>query len=89
MSHHTRIDDIIKFHLNEGKRPVDMGFEYIGKDMKKVKITYINPKSKNLPHWAQVGKEASTKDVTALEAKFEVYNTDGWTVKDGYIIGAK
>lgn len=91
MSHHDRIDEIVKMHLglNEAKRPVDMGFEYIDKDMKKVKITYINPKSKGLPHWAQVGKEVDAKTVTDAEARFEVYNTDGWEVSNGYVVRAK
>ena len=87
---HDRIDEIVKSHLSEAnKRRADIGFEYIGKDMKQIKITYINPNSKNLPNWAQVGKKMPTKAFIGFENKFEIYNTDGWKIKDGYVIEAR
>lgn len=85
----SRIDYIVESLLGEMKRPIDIGFEFIGKDMKKVKITHINPKAKNLPHWAKLGGEIDTKTATSAEANFEVYNTAGWTVSNGYIVGTK
>jgi hypothetical protein len=89
MSHHKRIDEIVEFHLSEAKKPVDIGFEFIGKDMNNVKITYINPKAKNLPHWAKVGATVKSKEFQSSEADWEVYNLDGRTVKDGYVIDLK
>ena len=72
-------------YLAEAKKNVDVGFEYIGKKCDKAKITYIHPKAKNLPSWAMMGGEIDVKQITSLEAKWEVFNTDGREIKGGTI----
>ena len=71
------ITNKIDKYLTEAKKPVDIGFEYIGKKHDKVKITYINPKAKNLPNWAQMGKDIDVKQIASLESDWEVFNMQG------------
>jgi hypothetical protein len=77
------IIDKIDQYLNEGKYPVDVMFTSKGG---KYTITYINPKTKGLPSWVKKGPVKSMQD---LEADFEVYNADGRTEKNGYIVEGK
>ena len=84
MPNHDRIQEILDLHLNEGKEKVDVGFVWIKGGG--AKITYINPKTKGLPSWVKMGDEIDRKKFTPLEADFEVYNADGHTIKNGYVI---
>jgi hypothetical protein len=68
-------------YINEGKYPVDVMFT---SKANKFTITYVNPKTKGLPAWVKKGN--TVKDMQDLEASFEVYNADGRTEKNGFII---
>jgi len=82
----NKIKELTVKYLGEGaynKAPVDIMFKKKGN---KAELTYVNPKSKGLPNWVKQGGSFPYQDIVDLEQDFGVYNAEGWTQKDGFIV---